>query len=664
MNTLRESQFLHRFAGIIGSVLLVLAFLCALGALNPATALAKSYTSGPVKIDATAQTDGDLVISEQRTFTFDGSFSCIWWSLGKLPDGAELKASGVSMSTANGTVDLPQVAFDTDWRDAGGPDQPSWSLDKKKNTIYAFFEAENSEVTFTVDYTVKHAIQVYSDTSELYWKFVGDGWAVDSSDVVATIHLPVAKGDSAVAGDTVKAWGHGALNGSVKINEDGTVVYKVPTVSAGNYAEARIAFPITWVPKVSSSDPNYHEKAQLDTIQREEEQWADEANNYRLGLILSMVASILVSIVAVVWALVRFFRYGRELKPTFFDVYWRDEPFEGAHPALVGRLMRFDDENMQDFSSTVLNLVNLGACRLEPVEPKKKGLFGKGQDKDFALVANHDFDRDSLGTLDEGVYSILFDILADKKDRILLSSLSKRAEARAEAFSNAIDSWQGKLSAEVIKADIIEGYSKEKRFANTVAAIVVVVVGVVLWFVFENMLCVIPTLIAAIVLVLVGRFMPRRTQKGADAFARSEGLKKWLCEFSTLNERPITDVKVWGKLMVYAYALGVAEEASKQLSVLAPRMFSESLQSDLGYEPALWWYYPTIVHSADAASTFDLGNFTTSLNDSLSKSFQAASSIRDGMNSDSDGGFSSGGGFGGGFSGGGGGGFGGGGGAR
>ncbi len=54
------------------------------------------------------------------------------------------------------------------------------------------------------------------------WKFVSDGWDWGSH---ITIHLPVPSGQSIVAGDTVRAWGHGPLDANVEITNN-AVVYR------------------------------------------------------------------------------------------------------------------------------------------------------------------------------------------------------------------------------------------------------------------------------------------------------------------------------------------------------------------------------------------------------------------------------------------------------
>ena len=71
---LRESfAFSRRNAVLFCAALLALA--CALVALAPGQAHAKSYTMPKVDIQAQVETDGALQVNEQRTFDFDGDFS-------------------------------------------------------------------------------------------------------------------------------------------------------------------------------------------------------------------------------------------------------------------------------------------------------------------------------------------------------------------------------------------------------------------------------------------------------------------------------------------------------------------------------------------------------------------------------------------------------------
>ena len=194
---LRESfAFSRRNAVLFCAALLALA--CALVALAPGQAHAKSYTMPKVDIQAQVETDGALQVTEQRTFDFDGDFSAVWWAFDGLPQNASLKINGVRMANvdADGTVvgdwtTLPSEAFVLGWRESGGPGKDSYSFDAPKNSVYVFFNASDDRRIIELDYTVVNGAQAYSDIGEVYWKYVGSQWKEASDNVTMTLALPV-----------------------------------------------------------------------------------------------------------------------------------------------------------------------------------------------------------------------------------------------------------------------------------------------------------------------------------------------------------------------------------------------------------------------------------------------------------------------------------------
>ena len=147
-----------------------------------------------------------------------------------------------------------------------------------------------------------------------------------------------------------------------------------------------------------------------------------------------------------------------------------------------------------------------------------------------------------------------------------------------------------------------------------------------------------------------------RAGEGNELIAHCKALRNWLRDFSSLEERPPTDVKVWGEFMVYAYLFGVAKQAIGQLRQTQPELFT--VDGSYGYSYVPWWAWYSAPEAGSGAQMPDVGSF-------LSGSFnQAVKTAHEALQAAS-GGSSSAGGFGGGFSSGGGGGFGsGGGGAR
>lgn len=115
------------------------------------------------------------------------------------------------------------------------------------------------------------------------------------------------------------------------------------------------------------------------------------------------------------------------------------------------------------------------------------------------------------------------------------------------------------------------------------------------------------------------------------------GLKKFLDEFASMNEKTTMEVKLWDEYLMFAYLFGIAEKVAKQLKNLYPEIVQQ-MQN----------------HGLDLDTIFFINSISTSSVSAASSARAAAQSYSGGG-----GGFSSGGGGGGSFGGGGGGSFGG-----
>jgi uncharacterized membrane protein len=128
---------------------------------------------------------------------------------------------------------------------------------------------------------------------------------------------------------------------------------------------------------------------------------------------------------------------------------------------------------------------------------------------------------------------------------------------------------------------------------------------------------------------------PRIGEQGRERVAKWRSFRRFLTKFSSLPEAPTLAVVIWEQYLVYATALGVADEVEKQVKALIP---PEEL-------PSPWRGAPSGIHAMSYVHSFNTVPVHTAASTTVSSS--SSSGI---------GSFSSGGGGGGGFSGGGGGG--------
>ena len=637
-------------------VLMVLAF--------PATAHAKSYEMPNVDIQAQMETDGTLHVVEQRTFDFDGSYSAVWWTMNLLPTNAEFEVNGVRMMAVDGTdavegsmSQVSEVPFDLKWREEGGPGKDAYSVDSPKNTVYVFFGNTPKRIVVELDYTITNMAQMYDDVAEVYWRYVGSQWSAPSENVTATLQLPLPQGVTVTPGDNVRAWGHGPLDGVVSVNADGSVSCTVPHIGAGEYAEMRVLLPTTWLSNVSLKAMRLHAGEQrLDTVLKEEKTWADKANTQRMMSFAYVAGCALVCLIVLAWALWAFFRHGKEHTPTFTDKYWRDVPGKGIHPAVIGRLWRWNRESVDDLTATIMHLAQTGAVRIDAGSYDAPSKFGGMKPVNDFYITRLVEAKNIADPIDQATFKLLFEKIGAGQNSLWFGSIKKYGEDHPNALVKAVEAWQGVVTAETNSHSYFEEKGKHLRTVMWVLAAVLGVFGVLKWLNDENMLTLfffIPTVIA---LVFVGNNMPRRSVEGNELIAHCKALRNWLRDFSSLEERPPTDVKVWGEFMVYAYLFGVAKQAIGQLRQTQPELFT--VDGSYGYSYVPWWAWYSAPEAGSGAQMPDVGSF-------LSGSFNQAVKTAHAALQAASGGSSSAGGFGGGFSSGGGGGFGsGGGGAR
>lgn len=652
-----------RFALLAASLLLaVVALLVA----APTEAFAKSYDMTKVDIAAQANTDGSLTVVEQRTFDFDGKFTAVWWTFEGLPSNAKLIVNSMRMANVDGDGNvageweaLPSVPFVFDWRHEGGPGIDAYSVDTPMNTVYAFFNIKDAKAIIELDYTVVNGVQAYKDVGEVYWKYVGDQWEEPSSDVNMTLTLPVPQDVAVEAGQNVRAWGHGPLDGSLTINADGSVSYTVPKVHDGQYAEARVVFPVEWLTHLSYQDASLHgDETHLDQVLTEEKGWADQANRSRLQALGFIVALGVLCVLLIVWALWAYFRFGKEYAPSFTDEYWRDVPDPRAHPAVIARLWRWDHESQDDFTATLMHLSHIGAIRIDRGTYEKQQPSGHTETVEDYYITLVPAVADAIeNPIDWKALDLLFDGIAGGADSLWFGSIEAYGEKDPEQFLELMEDWQGVVSAETNRWDFFEAKGNVYHFRFSMIAILLALASFAALIVFETFIPVIFMVPTALVLAVIGNYMPRRSGEGNNLVAKCKALRNWLRDFSSLDERPPTDVRVWGEFMVYAYIFGIAKKVMEELATSVPELFEPEagVAYTSGYVP--WWFWYAPMQHSNGSVTPAAGDI---LHTSVSNTIEAAEAAT----SAASGNFSGGGGGGGGFSGGGGGGFGGGGGAR
>lgn len=638
-------------------VLLAVLVLLACALALPQTALAEGYEISSVDMDATVTEDGTLRVTETRTFDFDGSFNGVYWEIPtgyNSSNGKDVDVNVLSVGVGTPSSLAPLEPGDTD---ANG----TYEVDEGSSvTRVTLFSAQSdASVAFTITYEATGIVTRWEDTGELYWKFVSDGWDVESENVTCSLHLPVPDGAGLDPGETVRAWGHGPLDASVAFSS-GTVDFTVPGVGTDEFAEMRVTFPAEWLSglEVTPGDA-------MPGILEEEQAWADEANARRAQarVLVGGAAALGIGVAAatVAFALTRRAKYNRDFRPRFDDKYFRDVP-TSDHPAVLGALYNGGSPEAKELTATLMRLTDEGVVRLDRVKTKRRGLLGDKVEEDYRVSWVGEIPQAGAGEegrvareIDDATLSFLFDEVSAEKDDdgtpdLFFSELEAFAKRRSERYADILGDWQGVVEGAYLERFAgrgLKGYGKGALAILGVACVMCCIVcGFMLIRAEASLPIILATVlapcIALIVVALVVHGMRDVNREAIETKAKLDALERWLREFTRLEEAVPSDVVLWNRLLVMAVVLGVADEVIEQLKVALP----EVLENPYLMPTYSWYLWHGTAHGSAATV--------------LAQGFDSAHHVSDAALAASS--SSSVGGVGGGFSGGGGGGFGGGGG--
>ncbi len=501
----------------------------------------------------------------------------------------------------------------------------------------------SSRKKYQIEYKVEDAVHKYADCAELYWQFVGSDFEVSAESITGTIKLPANINQK----DEIKVWGHTKyLNGEIYVTDLNTVEFVVKNYKSKNYVEARLAMP-TYLFGDIQSESNTNE---LDNIIEEETKWANEANARRKvrdrNLTIVIIAAIVFNVVIVVLSFrtikksKQVLKENPKIKPEQELEYYRDLPDKNATPLESVFIFKKGYSQMylsSVFSSTILDLTLKGYLKLEQ------------EDKTIKIELTQK-DTADLQEDEKRVIELLK--LASKDNIITMKGLEKyiknhtdkltSLETKFEEISKDEANNKGKFDKKIAdKAGIYIAKLTGYIFLLAVSFMATMMsIGFTADIVNEKLIdcCLISGLFAIIItirnIILNSKLIKSFngfTQKGVNEQEEWRAFKKYMEDFSYLNEKEVPELVLWEKYLVYATAFGIADKVLKQLKVKYPELNNQDTLNNMILFNAMY-----------NSNGFNTG-FINSINASTSRMYSTTYSSGSG----SGGGFSGGGGFGG-----------------
>lgn len=597
--------------------------------LLPVTSYAKYYDILSVDIDCYINQNSIVEWEEKRTFSFAGNYTF-------------------------GYYDLPMTGYDWFRKIVVLENDIPYLFNTSKSMgtywvehlsdyhrIHFYYDATDEQRTFGYQYLIEGAITRFEDYGQFYWKMQGDRWGEPCDRFTARIHLekPIPKDDYLV-------WVHGPLNGVVSKIDDQTILLKVSDVPAYSFVELRLLIPSTYFIEGKKNDSLIGPVAL-----NEEAVWVKEANDIRkreirlarkekfwkwfwdiliYGLFLFFMFHVIVLYII----------YGREFNLNKKLVYYREPP--DIPPAELGYLLRFNKFHPYSIQAILLDLIRRKFIRIEEGEDRLK--------REIVLVKDDEKGIDGLTNYETTLmFEILFrDEFYQNQPQTTLSGLRKAIQKSPTRFYTPIEKFKRELGDMVKGRNFFDPISQKK--ASYLIDLSSLFLGIYILFGF-----VIPHSSLFLVLIpfcwIIGsKAVSRRSKKGKEIFDQSVAFKRFLQDFSQLNDYSANSVVIWEKFLVYAVILGVSKKVIDALEVKWNVLANDS-NSNLFHSSSNQW-----IHSLSNLSrtSYALGSSINRVQRPVTRSYSSSGSSHHFSSfSGGGGGFSGGGGGGGGGSGGG-----------
>ncbi|MEW6722997.1 MAG: DUF2207 domain-containing protein [Candidatus Micrarchaeota archaeon] len=492
--------------------------------------------------------NGDIHVHENITFVLEEQFS----------EGFRAIRPQDAPSTADVIVHSVRV---------NGAESESYTQEYEGNTEIVWKTAPAGENRVELDYTLKDKTEKFDDFARVCFEHFGANWDVPAKAFRARTTMP-----EGARGKEMHFEVYSAKEGTAYV-DDLSVVIGLDDVPPGNYVGGCYLF---------AKDSVYGGKAMEGSayeILKDERESYGSTSIYGFEPIspyfccLPFVILLAIIAAAVLLTRKKYPIYSESILP----------PDEKEEPAAVCALLRntIDEKNL--FAATILDLISRGNIDIVELERKGEQSAEAKRERTVLMLKN--------GEGAKGHEKVLIGMLFSGGKEVELDELMKKADAvktKEEAKANPLTAGFENFGAELKKSAEAGGAGEAIKKHNSGMG----AVGVLLFVLFAGclfasgdilesvfyymeggdaegwMIILSLAAFAALALLTVQALAAPSPPKGMEErFGRWYAFQKGL-ESSRIKEYPPSAALIWGRILVYATALGMADKVKKHLSEL------------------------------------------------------------------------------------------------
>ena len=535
------------------SVLFLVVLLCA---VLPSAALAQDKTLywETYDVDITVQPDGCFRVVETQQLVFtSGTFR---FGIRHIPTDNLSSISDIAVGEAGGVL----------YKDSASGDPFTFSTSEgagELNIRYNFPPTTDDDRTIVIEYTVCGGLLYYPDGDQLVWKAVPSNDVFPIQNASVTVHLP----DGATV-DNYDATGPLGTATLIDNNRGVRFVASEPIRPGSQDFAVRVQWPHGLV----AGEP-----ADWQVAMDRQDQITPVANVGGLALTVFVLVAGLLALY-LLW-----YSKGRDA-PAKLPAEWIPEPPSDLPAGMVGTLVDERADN-KDVIATLVDLARRGVLAIQ--EETKPGAFGIGESREFVY---HLEDT----TLPMRPYEKLL------VDKFFGDDTEKRlSDLRDKFYSNMGQIKQGLYQA-VVDENLFPKSPESTRTRYAVLGVLALglafILGCVLLMALINLsdfaLCLpIALAVPAIGLIILARYMPRKSPAGAEEAAKWLAFKRYMEDIEKYTK--VDEVKeIFDRYLPYAIAFGLENswiQAFSRVDTAMPPWYFPGPYTGPRPRRYIWW---------------------------------------------------------------------------
>ncbi|TAA72785.1 DUF2207 domain-containing protein [Planococcus salinarum] len=406
----------------------LLAFVLVL-LLLPTHAFAVDFEITEVRIDAHLNKDGTAEVTEQFTYDFEDDFNGITRSL--------IPKQGTAIESFSASENGNALKVESE------------------DGLYKVYRSGEAGDTVEVElsYQIAGAVEKFEDGAQFYWPFFDESNESEYGDMTIRVIPPAPAAD-------VQALGYGEAYGTEMITNDGSVLFELGSVPAGENADIRAIFEPELFPSLTAQDGTVRDDLAQDREQLENEaaifaQNQQTARNFGIPAIV-IAGALLLAGILLAWF--RAFQRKQKIRKTPYEFFVPKDTM--SIPALL-HFTHSSSLSPNTISAAIMDLM-------------RKGNIRQLSENHFELINRH---TDHLH--EDALIGLLFDEIGNGREFTLEQvEAYTQQESNHPAYNEAMAEWNKGISDEVKAQGFFE---KHPGLRGTAGILSLVFVGLAIY---------------------------------------------------------------------------------------------------------------------------------------------------------------------------------------